>query len=1211
MSSANEPRHTRIALQWNINGLYNNLTDLQVLTEDNPPLVLALQELHRYTPSGLNNLLRGQYSWVTKNGPTRYQNVALAIHRSTTFDIVDLNTTLTAVAATVNVPFRLTVISIYLQHAGITNLESLLTELIDQLEGPFLIMGDMNGHHYAWGSRKTDGRGIAVLRVAEEKNLIVMNDGTLTFLRGDQQSAIDVTMASSSILGKLRWKIQDDSMGSDHCPIEIYGTDAPIEAKRRPRWKYDEANWDGFEETVLSRIVPDRQYSIEDLTDIILQAAKSNIPRTNQTPGKKSTHWWNAETKAAVKARRKALRTFKRLPADHPDKQIAVENLRKKRSECRKVVNEAKNKSWEEFIDGINATHTTTEIWRRVNALSGKRRACGMSIRSEGETTRDPAKVANILAKYFERISSTAAYSDSFISKNPITALSSIGIPNDPGGTKYNEPFSLQELYYALDASIGKSSGLDEVGYPMIRRLPYRAKIALLDAINQVWSSGIIPESWKRSLVVPIPKNGAASADPQNYRPISLTSCVSKIMERMVNRRLTTYLTENQSLDSRQFAFQRGRGTGTYHAVLGQVLDDALRANLHVDLAALDLSKAYNRVWSPGVLQQLIKWGITGNMAKFIKGFLSNRTFQVIVGNDKSNVMEEQTGVPQGSVLAVSLFLVAMNGVFDRLPKGIHIFVYADDILLVAVGANPRALRRKLLAGVRAVANWADLAGFCMAPGKSAISHCCNHRHHPWRMPLSVRGLEIPYKKVLRVLGVNIDRKLTFSDHFTSIKKETENRMRLIRAISGRHQSSNRKTIMQVSNALITTRLLYGSELTCRSAEVLISTLAPIYNRSIRFASGLLPSSPTLATCSEAGVLPFEFVVTKSIAEKTVSFLEKTYGGSEEIYLLREAKNLLQIYANGTLPPIAELHRVGDRSWDSIGPRIDWEMKAHVKAGDPSSKVLSYFNALSNRKYKDHTRIYTDGSRANGEVGIGIYSPYSTIASRLPDWCSIFSAEAAAIRLALRNVRDEAVVIFSDSASVLSALEAGKSKHPWIQEIEEVMPTTATLCWVPGHCGVRGNIEADRLAAAGRTMVQRIIPSPGADIKKKVKNDLKTAWENRWFRERNLFLRKIKDSTETWKDRPNQKEQRILSRLRVGHTRLTHPHYFSSEQQPRCEACSVHLTVEHILAHCPRYQQQRNSLQLKHSIRDILSNDPNEENKLILFLEHVGLYNKI
>lgn len=173
------------------------------------------------------------------------------------------------------------------------------------------------------------------------------------------------------------------------------------------------------------------------------------------------------------------------------------------------------------------------------------------------------------------------------------------------------------------------------------------------------------------------------------------------------------------------------------------------------------------------------------------------------------------------------------------------------------------------------------------------------------------------------------------------------------------------------------------------------------------------------------------------------------------------------------------------------------------------------------------------------------------------------------------------------------------------------MPTTATLCWVPGHCGVRGNIEADRLAAAGRTMVQRIIPSPGADIKKKVKNDLKTAWENRWFRERNLFLRKIKDSTETWKDRPNQKEQRILSRLRVGHTRLTHPHYFSSEQQPRCEACSVHLTVEHILAHCPRYQQQRNSLQLKHSIRDILSNDPNEENKLILFLEHVGLYNKI
>lgn len=68
---------------------------------------------------------------------------------------------------------------------------------------------------------------------------------------------------------------------------------------------------------------------------------------------------------------------------------------------------------------------------------------------------------------------------------------------------------------------------------PIITRLPYRAKVALLDAIIHDWSSGIIPENWKRSLVVSIPKNGVTSGDPQKYHPLSLTSCVSKITKQL------------------------------------------------------------------------------------------------------------------------------------------------------------------------------------------------------------------------------------------------------------------------------------------------------------------------------------------------------------------------------------------------------------------------------------------------------------------------------------------------------------------------------------------------------------------------------------------------------------------------------------------------------------------------------------------------------
>lgn len=229
-------------------------------------------------------------------------------------------------------------------------------------------------------------------------------------------------------------------------------------------------------------------------------------------------------------------------------------------------------------------------------------------------------------------------------------------------------------------------------------------------------------------------------------------------MERMVNRRLVEYLETNRKLDRRQHAFRPGQGTGTYLATLGQVLNDALSRNEHIEIASLDLSKAYNRAWTPGILRQLAQWGITGNMLTFIKNFLNERTFQVMVGNSKSKLVAEETGVPQGSVLAVTLFLVAINGVFKVLPKGIYIFVYADDILLVVCGKYPKATRRKLQSATNAIGKWADLSGFDIASEKCARLHICSSNHIPPRKPITIHGKPIPTKKTLKILGVTLDR---------------------------------------------------------------------------------------------------------------------------------------------------------------------------------------------------------------------------------------------------------------------------------------------------------------------------------------------------------------------------------------------------------------------------------------------------------------------
>jgi hypothetical protein len=402
--------------------------------------------------------------------------------------------------------------------------------------------------------------------------------------------------------------------------------------------------------------------------------------------------------------------------------------------------------------------------------------------------TDKPEEVAEELASYYGERSATSSYPPSFQSEKAKAEGKSIDVLPNPLDV-YNIDITLNELLWALDKGRSSSTGPDMLGYPLLQRLPLSVKTTLLEVFNKIWRNGDFPINWRNAIVVPIPKPNCHDTGPGAFRPISLTSCMAKVFERIINRRLITVLESNGRLDKRQHAFRAGRGSDTYFAELERSLP---AVNEHCLIASLDLAKAYDTTWRHGILRTLNSWQIRGRMMSTLKCFLSNRTFQVSVYGHLSREHQLENGVPQGSVLSVTLFLVAMQPIFRVVPSGVDILLYADDILLIVRREKSEGLHRKLQAAVKAVDKWTKSVGFSISATKSHILYCSpNARREPVHR-ITIDRVPIPMTNRLRILGVTFDRTLTFKPHCQLVKKSCESRIRILRMIGARLPRGNR-----------------------------------------------------------------------------------------------------------------------------------------------------------------------------------------------------------------------------------------------------------------------------------------------------------------------------------------------------------------------------------------------------------------------------------
>jgi len=234
----------------------------------------------------------------------------------------------------------------------------------------------------------------------------------------------------------------------------------------------------------------------------------------------------------------------------------------------------------------------------------------------------------------------------------------------------------------------------------------------------------------------------------------------------MVNERLVWYLEANNILTEYQSGFRKRRSTTDQLVRLESYIREAFVRREHVVLVFFDLEKAYDTTWKYGTLRDLHDAGLRGRMPEFIGKFLADRTFHVRVGSCLSDAFKQEMGVPQGSIISVTLFILEINSIIKCLPAGVRGSLYVDDFLICFRSKSVIAIERQLERCINSIQTWADDDGFQFSKSKTVCMHFSNQNSTQVDPDLRLYNTPIPVVTETKFLGLVFDKKLTFTgDH--------------------------------------------------------------------------------------------------------------------------------------------------------------------------------------------------------------------------------------------------------------------------------------------------------------------------------------------------------------------------------------------------------------------------------------------------------------
>ena len=314
-----------------------------------------------------------------------------------------------------------------------------------------------------------------------------------------------------------------------------------------------------------------------------------------------------------------------------------------------------------------------------------------------------------------------------------------------------------------------------------------------------------LPKDWKRARVSAIHKKGKKSY-PGNYRPVSLTSIVCKIMESIVREHIIKYMQVNKLFSPNQYGFITGRSTVLQLLTVLDKWSEALDMGLSVDCIYMDFQKAFDTVPHRRLIGKLKSYNINEDIIGWIENFITGRTQKVVIGEECSGWVPVTSGIPQGSVLGPMLFVIYINDLPETVESDVYLFADDTKIFKVLNSANDKDI---LQSDLTSLMDWSKKWLLSFHPDKCKHIHITRERGDPidHRYYL-IQGKDLELIESEKDIGVHIDQNINFDKHISAISNKANAMFAMLRRA---FQYIDKETFIPLYKALVRTHLDYAS----------------------------------------------------------------------------------------------------------------------------------------------------------------------------------------------------------------------------------------------------------------------------------------------------------------------------------------------------------------------------------------------------------------